>query len=246
MAGALPEPTEGSAILIVIEDRYELAAALLGVWAAGHRAVLPASNRRDDVVPLLGDPSVVTLLHDTPVRRGAKIDEILAQSREAAKGEAVRRLSVGEVDGGGHVLRDQLLAPLLDGGAFDRAPLEFPGRPAVPWEERKRELEWTVSPIEVGPGAFEIEIPARYGFFHGHFPGYPILPGVVQLHELVLPQLRRTWPDLGASKQLVRLKFTGRIEPGDRVRLDLNRDGDAVAFSLTRDGAPCASGTLKF
>src|SRR5690606_35794950 len=35
-----------------------------------------------------------------------------------------------------------------------------------------------------------IDVPADFRWFVGHFDGYPILAGVVQLHEIVLPFIR--------------------------------------------------------
>jgi hypothetical protein len=95
---------------------------------------------------------------------------------------------------------------------------------------------------------FEVEIPADYAYYDGHFAGYPILAGAVQLSELVLPCVRALQPSLGALREVQRLKFTGRIQPGQRVSVELapRADGLSVDFSIKRDKSACAAGTLLF
>jgi hypothetical protein len=93
-----------------------------------------------------------------------------------------------------------------------------------------------------------VQVPADYPYFDGHFPGYPILPGAAQLSELVLPFVRRVRPDLGRLTHMARLKFTGRIQPGDTIEVVLEeRPGQSqLDFSLRRGTTLCAAGTLGF
>jgi 3-hydroxymyristoyl/3-hydroxydecanoyl-(acyl carrier protein) dehydratase len=93
-----------------------------------------------------------------------------------------------------------------------------------------------------------VEVPSDYGYFDGHFAGYPILPGAAQLSELVLPCVRRAWPELGALKQMARLKFTGRIQPGETIDVVLSArtGGTSVDFALRRAEVLCSAGTLSF
>ncbi|MEE9385372.1 MAG: hypothetical protein V3V08_18350 [Nannocystaceae bacterium] len=92
------------------------------------------------------------------------------------------------------------------------------------------------------------QIPPDYAFFDGHFPGYPVMAGIVQLHELVVPCLRVARPDLGGPREFTRVKFTGRIGPGDalQVQLTWNEGQPWVDFLLSRGCSPCASGRLGF
>jgi 3-hydroxymyristoyl/3-hydroxydecanoyl-(acyl carrier protein) dehydratase len=89
-------------------------------------------------------------------------------------------------------------------------------------------------------------VPPDYGFFEGHFEGYPVLAGAVQLHEFVLPCLRRLRPDAGALAGLTGLKFPRRIRPGDRVELRLAYTDGAreVDFELLVEGERCTHGRL--
>ena len=68
-----------------------------------------------------------------------------------------------------------------------------------------------------------------------------------QLHELVLPCLRRARPDLGDLAAITSLKFPARIAPGQDVELTLQwRDDEPqVAFTLRREGERCTVGQLS-
>jgi 3-hydroxymyristoyl/3-hydroxydecanoyl-(acyl carrier protein) dehydratase len=92
----------------------------------------------------------------------------------------------------------------------------------------------------------ELQIPERYGYFDGHFPGYPLLPGAAQLSELVVPFVRSVRPQLGRLIRMARLKFQERIVPNDVVSVTLQFGGSSVDFSLRRGDTLCANGRLVF
>jgi len=94
----------------------------------------------------------------------------------------------------------------------------------------------------------EGEVPADLFWFRGHFDDYPILPGVVQLNQIVLAECRRLWPDLLGLRRLARVKFKKPIGAGDRIALRLKREraASSVSFEITRAGEPCSSGSLEF
>ncbi len=85
-------------------------------------------------------------------------------------------------------------------------------------------------------------------WFEGHFPGFPVLPGVVQLDGLVLRQVERLWPASGALRSVRRLKFMKLIRPDERIVLSLDRDAarGSVDFAIDGPDGRCASGTLVF
>ena len=95
---------------------------------------------------------------------------------------------------------------------------------------------------------FGVVVPPDLSYFDGHFPGRPILAGVVQLHGLVLRQIVRSWPELGAPRRILRLKFMRVIGPGERLTLQLVRPARdrRVSFQILSAAAECASGTLVF
>jgi len=102
--------------------------------------------------------------------------------------------------------------------------------------------------LEPGLHVFQLQVPTDYAYYDGHFAGYPIMAGAVQLGEVVLPCVRRAHPQLGMLQQVTRLKFTGRIQPGDQICVELVRKGEAasVDFTIKRDATLCAGGTLLF
>jgi 3-hydroxymyristoyl/3-hydroxydecanoyl-(acyl carrier protein) dehydratase len=91
-------------------------------------------------------------------------------------------------------------------------------------------------------------VPADLSWFDGHFPGRPILAGVVQLQGLVLRQVSRRWPQLGVPRKVLRLKFKRVIGPGDRLTLRLvhHETASRIDFDLSTGQLSCASGTFHF
>lgn len=95
---------------------------------------------------------------------------------------------------------------------------------------------------------YELVIDATSLYLEGHFPGFPIFPGVAQLTAVVMPGIRHRWPDLAQPRRISRVKFRAPIVPGDRLRLHLERERGAsqVRFRVDRDGRACTEGALEF
>lgn len=84
----------------------------------------------------------------------------------------------------------------------------------------------------------EIEIPEGSPFFAGHFPGHPILPGIVQL-ALAFP---------GATVSEIRsLKLRRTVGPGDRLDVSAAEPGPdgAARFEIRRGGETVSQGVLR-
>jgi 4-coumarate--CoA ligase (photoactive yellow protein activation family) len=92
-----------------------------------------------------------------------------------------------------------------------------------------------------------VHIPASWSYFEGHFHDFPILPGVVQLTDIVLPGVAAHWPRLRRVRRIVGLKFRSPIAPGDTLDLDVTLTApQKVSFALRRRDETVSSGALEF
>lgn len=84
-------------------------------------------------------------------------------------------------------------------------------------------------------------------FFRGHFEEFPVLPGVVQLNNLVLENARARWPELGRLQKVSALKFRSPIRPQDEVSVLLERrEANRVVFEIRCAAQLMSSGALVF
>ena len=90
----------------------------------------------------------------------------------------------------------------------------------------------------------EILIPPDHPAFAGHFPGTPIVPGVVLLDETLHAIATRSGLALEHCT-LTAVKFRSVVRPGQRVSLQFEFTAPrSVCFELESDGQPVASGVL--
>jgi 4-coumarate--CoA ligase (photoactive yellow protein activation family) len=96
--------------------------------------------------------------------------------------------------------------------------------------------------------AFEIYVPEKLRFFDGHFNGNPILPGIVQINDLVIGRVEATWPEIGGLRSIVKAKFKRPIRPKETVDLTIRRRAGApeIRFQITVGDSVCSNGTLLF
>ena len=92
-----------------------------------------------------------------------------------------------------------------------------------------------------------IGVPSDLRWFEGHFPGNPVLPAMVQLHE-VLMLARQIWPDLIRLRTVTRAKFQKPIRPTDMLTMHLHRTpgSSKIGFRYVRKSQVCSSGVLEF
>jgi len=93
----------------------------------------------------------------------------------------------------------------------------------------------------------QLKIPANLGYFEGHFPNCPLLPGVVQISWAI--ELGRVHvPFTGRFRALRAVKFMRVILPGSTVALELDYEAAAgeLTFIYRLDGRECSNGTVVF
>lgn len=96
-------------------------------------------------------------------------------------------------------------------------------------------------------GQIHVFIDPDLPLFAGHFPGNPLLPGVVQL-DCVVSAAALMFEELGEDRfeGLASLKFKAPVRPGDRVSISLVRNSNRVAFTLTTGDTICTQGQLLY
>ena len=99
------------------------------------------------------------------------------------------------------------------------------------------------------PGGLELElrVPPDLEYFAGHFPGIPILPGVVQIDWSVRLGAARL-PVRGAFVAAEQIKFLSIVRPAAQLTLalQLNADQTKMNFSYAGKDRKYSSGTLVF
>jgi len=96
-----------------------------------------------------------------------------------------------------------------------------------------RRLPEVLAERRPGGDAWDVEldlrVPADLEYFTGHFPGAPVLPGVVQIDWCVqLARDRLALP--GAFRGLEQVKFLAPIGPDARITLRLALRGERLRF----------------
>jgi 3-hydroxymyristoyl/3-hydroxydecanoyl-(acyl carrier protein) dehydratase len=91
-----------------------------------------------------------------------------------------------------------------------------------------------------------LRVPEGHACFEGHFPGDPIVPGIVLLHWAVTELAR--WQERELEVQaLDALKFRRPVKPGETFALRLARASTPHSFSFEmRDASgPISSGRVR-
>jgi 3-hydroxymyristoyl/3-hydroxydecanoyl-(acyl carrier protein) dehydratase len=117
-------------------------------------------------------------------------------------------------------------------------------------EERQSRYPVMIDSEELAPAShyrLHLQIPANLYYFNGHFPGRPVLPGVVQTHWAI-HFARELFPDLGEFAGLEAIKFQHIIQPDALVSLDLQWQSvrNKLLFSYQSTHACHSSGRVLF
>ena len=87
-------------------------------------------------------------------------------------------------------------------------------------------------------------VPAKHPALAGHFPGNPIVPGVVILDAVI--SAAEAW--LGGDFHvhgLSHAKFLSPLQPDEAARIELALRGPLLEFAVYRGEATIAKGTLS-
>lgn len=97
------------------------------------------------------------------------------------------------------------------------------------------------------PPPFAFCIAADHPSLPGHFPGQPVVPGVVIL-DAVQAQARVLLGDALRLRRIPQVKFLAPLLPGQAasIELDVDPGPGRVRFRVLREGALLASGDLVF
>lgn len=88
----------------------------------------------------------------------------------------------------------------------------------------------------------QFEVPHDHPSLPGHFPGRPVVPGVVVL-EHVLAAIEAAHGPLPALR-LPQVKFLQPLLPGERAQVALEGAAPRWRFRVLRDGEPVAAGEV--
>jgi 3-hydroxymyristoyl/3-hydroxydecanoyl-(acyl carrier protein) dehydratase len=95
---------------------------------------------------------------------------------------------------------------------------------------------------------FELCVPAALGWFEGHFPDHPVLPGVAQIGWAIF-FAREAFHFTSDPPSIERAKFHNPIRPEQSLSLELQRDRgypDRVGWRFEREDAILSRGRLEF
>lgn len=88
-----------------------------------------------------------------------------------------------------------------------------------------------------------VRIPATHPSLPGHFPGRPIVPGVVLL-QCVVDAAERWLGRALSIRALPQAKFSSPLLPEQDAEVELRLDGSELRFSVTRDAQVITQGVL--
>jgi len=115
--------------------------------------------------------------------------------------------------------------------------------------------------VEYDPGRSYIRgekaVTASEWFFQGHFPGLPIMPGVIQVEALAqtmavyVAQQEGFGDRIGLFAGIEECRFKRVVQPGDRLTLEITMDKLGRRFGRGRavasvDGEVCCAAVLSF
>jgi 3-hydroxymyristoyl/3-hydroxydecanoyl-(acyl carrier protein) dehydratase len=104
----------------------------------------------------------------------------------------------------------------------------------------------TISSRASGASAtYQLRVQPTLEHFRGHFPGFPILPGIVQL-DWAVQFGRRHFEGLGESTGVDNFKCQALVFPDAELTLELRRDETGLHFRYFDAQRTYSSGKILF
>ena len=215
----------------------------------GKRVSLPEVEARLALHPYVAQASVVPLAGASRERVGAVValneagSEALRSEGRVALAKTLRRHLAAYFD-----------VVVLPRHWRFRIALPFDARGKLPVAAVAAAFEPREDGVEVLSEArsgdelhYELRVPPTLVHFEGHFPGLPILPGVVQLDWAIRLAAEHV-TGVRAIESVDRLKFTAPVMPGAVLDLKLSHDAARrrVQFAYRLDGRDCSSGVIVY
>ncbi len=85
-------------------------------------------------------------------------------------------------------------------------------------------------------------VPPEHPCLPGHFPGHPLVPGVVLLEHVA--RALRDWRNLRLARVL-EVKFLAPLHPGEQAELELDEAGGRIRFAIQREQRVLARGVIE-
>ncbi|NML29410.1 AMP-binding protein [Paraburkholderia antibiotica] len=238
----------GDRIAVDADGRFRLQGRLDRVLKLdGKRVSLPELEARLALHPHVAQAALVPLEGASRERVGAVValteagSAALLETGRVALAKLLRR----------H-LADYFDAVVLPRHWRFRASLPFDARGKLPASAVAAAFAPRAEGVEVLAEAragdtlhYELRVPPTLVHFAGHFPGLPILPGVVQV-DWAARLAAGHWPRARVVASVERLKFMAPVTPGAVLKLTLTHDAARrrVQFAYWLDARECASGVL--
>lgn len=95
------------------------------------------------------------------------------------------------------------------------------------------------------PAVSELHIPSDHPAFAGHFPGHPIVPGVLLLDRVLRALQTELALDPQTRWRIAQVKFHHSVGPGARLQLQFEPGAASLPFELRCEDRLIASGMLE-
>ncbi|MCD7878795.1 MAG: AMP-binding protein, partial [Candidatus Gastranaerophilales bacterium] len=129
--------------------------------------------------------------------------------------------------------------PMLNTGKIDKAAIEhiFTVNCSFPVILDRK--------IQENEAVYKLFFFRQCNFFEGHFPNFPIVPGVAQLY-LAGEFAKYAWGNNCSGGQLKKIKFTNIIEPDNIIYLNLKNNENFVNYKYYDEYKIYSSGSLPY